>query len=142
MTFSAIGIIITALILLAQLAFGATYFIKKFASSSAIGLKLHLYGSKISEFSKLLNSEQISVSYSPFLTLLFLIEISLIIPLIISGFYMNFALVGTLNAVLFNIILITALVYVNKNSFDKNIQTGFLIKYINKIREVIFKKRK
>lgn len=134
MTFSVTGIVLSVLILFAVTATAVLFGIYRFAPGTGFPGLLNNMEGRFAGFIKEIQSEQISVHIPSISLIVLLVEIFLVIPLIISGFYLKIAYVGALGAFLFNSILITCLIHIWKSSNGMNIDISFLVMSIDRIR--------
>jgi hypothetical protein len=142
MIFSAFGIFMSVLIFIALFATALFYCIYKLAPDSGLSKRLDSLTDKTSSLTNRLQSERFSEIYSPSLTIILFAELLLVIPIIISGFYLNAPYTGVVTAALFNGIIIPGLLFNRKASVGKEIQAYFLINSIDKIKIWFIKGKK
>ena len=142
MTFSAFGIVMSVLILLTLFAAAVIFCIYRFAPGSGLSGTLNSFFDKAPSLNKFIQSERFTVIYSPALVIILFIEVALIIPIIISGFYLKIPIIGVIAAALFNGIMIPGLLYNRKISGGKEFRANFLINPIDRFMSMFTKGRK
>jgi hypothetical protein len=137
---STFGIILSVIIIVALAASGAFVIIAKFEPNIPVVKKLSfLYMYKTAVISYL-ETKQISYFIFLILLIIFVIESSLITPVLISGFYFQPFFCGILIAMLFNCILIPALIFLWKNGSLETLNSRFVIYIIDGFKNKFNKK--
>jgi NADH:ubiquinone oxidoreductase subunit 3 (subunit A) len=137
---STFGIILSVIIIIALAASGAFVIIAKFEPNIPVVKKLSFLNLNETAIIRYLETKQKNYFIVPILLILFIIEISLITPIFISGFYFQPFFWGILTAMLFNSILIPALIFLWKNGSLETLNSRFVIYVIDSFKNKFIKK--
>ncbi len=136
---STFGIILTVLIIIALAASAASEIIAKFGANLGFVKNLSFLKSGKSVMYGYLETIETAYFIFPVLLILFIIEILLIIPVLISCFYLQPFYFGIIIALLFNSFLITGFIFLWKNGRLETLNSRFIITIIDSVRNKFIK---